>query len=66
MKKVLLILVLTISIQTMNAHPNTTSHAHETLLHEWAWILLPAIAIIGLVWKLSKESYSKRYKIKKE
>ena len=58
MKKALLILVLTISIQTINAHPNTTAHAHETLLQEWSWILIPAIAAIGLIWKFSKKSYS--------
>lgn len=58
MKKALLILVLTISIQTINAHPNAAAHAHESLLHEWAWILLPAIVAFGLIWKFSKKNYS--------
>ena len=58
MKKALLILVLTISIQTIDAHPNAAAHTHETFLQEWVWILLPAIAIFGLVWKFGKKNYS--------
>ena len=58
MKKALLILVLTISIQTINAHPNAAAHAHETLLQEWSWILIPALIVIGLIYKISKRNYS--------
>ena len=57
MKKSLLILAITFGTQVVNAHPGGT-HAHESLLHEWAWILLPAIAAFGLIWKFSKKGYS--------
>ena len=58
MKKALLILAITFGIQTMNAHPHTTGHAHESILHEWSWVLIPAIIACGLIWKFSKKSYS--------
>ena len=57
MKKAILLFVLAISIQTINAHPGA-NHAHETPLHEWAWVLLPAIAALGLIWKYRKKSLS--------
>ena len=46
MKKAFLFLVLTISIQTINAHPNTTAHAHETLLR----MVLDFDSCIGCNW----------------
>tara|TARA_B100000809_G_scaffold141837_1_gene139387 strand:- start:18280 stop:18462 length:183 start_codon:yes stop_codon:yes gene_type:complete len=56
MKKALLILA--ISIQTINAHPGAAAHAHDSFFQPWAWILLPAIVAFGLIWKFNKKSYS--------
>lgn len=52
MKKVLSLLILLLSIQTINAHVSTSEHTHESLLGEWAWILLPCIALCVLALKL--------------
>lgn len=55
MKKVVAIVAGIISIQAVSAHPGA-AHSHETILHEWAWIALPAIAALGLVWKYRKQA----------
>lgn len=61
MKRALLILVLTLSIQTINAHVQTTAHTHESFLHEWAWVLIPAAVgvILHLIYK-SRNAIAKR------
>lgn len=56
MKKSLLILAITFGTQVVNAHPGGT-HTHESLLHEWSWMLIPALAVIGLIYNVSKKSY---------
>lgn len=52
MKKVLSILILVLSIQSINAHVSSSHHTHDSILGEWAWILLPCIALCVLAWKL--------------
>jgi len=47
MKKALLILFLTIGTQIMQAHPSVEHHAHDSLIGEWAWLIIPAIALIA-------------------
>jgi len=56
MKKSLLILAITFGAQVVNAHPGGT-HTHESLLNEWSWLLIPALAVIGLVYYVNKKSY---------
>lgn len=46
MKKALLILFLTIGTQILQAHPGAQHHAHDSLIGEWAWLIIPAIALI--------------------
>ncbi len=58
MKKAILFLVLVLSIQTINAHITSAQHTHETFIHEWAWLLIPAMISGLLIWKFSKKSYS--------
>lgn len=57
MKRALLILAITFGIQIANAHPGG-GHTHESLLHEWSWILIPAVVVCGLIYKFSKKNYS--------
>ena len=47
MKKALLILFLTIGTQIMQAHPGVEHHAHDSLIAEWAWLIIPGIALIA-------------------
>ena len=55
MKKVIILLTLVFGIQSANAHITSVEHAHESLLHEWAWLLIPAIAAVALIWKFGKK-----------
>ncbi len=57
MKKALLILALTLSIQTINAHPSTAHHTHDSLIQEWVWILIPCIILFALIWKFGRKNY---------
>jgi hypothetical protein len=62
MKKVLSLLMLLLSLQTINAHAITSHHTHDSLVGEWAWILLPCIALGLLMWKLGAKNYFKTLK----
>lgn len=46
MKKAFLILFLTIGTQLMQAHPGVEHHAHDSLIGELAWLIVPGIALI--------------------
>lgn len=59
MKKVLSLLILLLSLQTINAHGLSSQHTHESLLGEWAWILIPCIVLFALTWKLGAKNYFK-------
>ena len=59
MKKVISLLVLLLSIQTINAHATVTQHAHDSIIDQWAWILIPCIALCVLTWKLGGKNYLK-------
>jgi hypothetical protein len=48
MKKAFLILFLTVGTQIMQAHPGVAHHAHESLIGEWAWLMVPLVALIVL------------------
>ncbi|MCG1035208.1 hypothetical protein [Polaribacter sargassicola] len=54
MKKLLSIFFIAISSQMMNAHVQTTSHTHDSFISEWAWLLIPAIALVAIVWKMTQ------------
>ncbi|QDO95165.1 hypothetical protein FNB79_14685 [Formosa sediminum] len=57
--KTLGVLLLTIcSSQFILAHPGG-HHTHETFMGEWAWLIIPCIAIAAIVWKFSKTKSSK-------
>lgn len=62
MKKVISLLVLLLSIQTINAHATTTQHVHDSIIDQWAWILIPCIALSVLAWKLGAKDYFKALK----
>ena len=62
MKKVISLLVLLLSIQTINAHATVTQHAHDSIIDQWAWILIPCIALCLLTWKLGGKNYLKTLK----
>lgn len=47
MKKAFLILFLTMGTQLMQAHPGLEHHAHDSLIGEWAWLIIPVIALIA-------------------
>ncbi len=47
MKKALLISFLTLGTQVMQAHPGLEHHVHDSLIGEWAWLLIPVIALIA-------------------
>ena len=64
MKKVLFLLMLLTSIQSINAHASTSHHTHDSLLGEWAWILLPCIALCALAWKIKTKHDLKNAKNK--
>ena len=57
MKKVISLLILLLSIQTINAHATATQHSHDSIIDEWAWILIPCIALFILTWKLGGKKY---------
>ena len=54
MRKAVLLAVLVLSMQTINAHITSSEHAHESFIHEWAWLLIPAIVAGALIWKFGK------------
>jgi len=45
MKKAFLILFLTIGTQLMQAHPGVEHHAHDSLIGQWAWLIITVIAL---------------------
>lgn len=59
MKKVLSLLMLLLSLHRMNAHAITSQHTHDSLIAEWAWILLPCIVLCVMTWKLGVKNYFK-------
>jgi len=59
MKKALSIFILAITSQVIFAHPGSEHHHHESFIGEWAWLLIPAIAIVGLIWKFGNKKMKK-------
>ena len=59
MKKAFLILFLTIGTQIMQAHPGVEYHAHDSLIGEWAWLMVPLVALIVLGWNLTPRGAKK-------
>jgi len=55
MKKVFAILFLVFGTQLMDAHPGITGHSHESVISEWAWLLIPIVAISMLGIYLTKK-----------
>jgi ABC-type dipeptide/oligopeptide/nickel transport system permease component len=45
MKKVSFILFLAMGTQIMNAHPSVASHSHDSIISEWAWLIIPILAL---------------------
>ena len=62
MKKVMSLLMLIVSIHTMNAHATTSHHIHDTFVGEWAWIIVPCVVLGALMWKLGAKNYFKTHK----
>ena len=62
MKKVFSILLFVISSQILLAHPGVEHHSHDSFMGEWAWLVIPAIALVALVWKFSTKNQSKKSK----
>lgn len=62
MKKVISLFILLLSIQTINAHVISSQHTHDSLVGEWAWIIIPCIALGALMWKLGAKNYFKTHK----
>ncbi|QXP78517.1 MULTISPECIES: hypothetical protein [Winogradskyella] len=63
MKKVFSILLFVISSQILLAHPGVEHHSHDSFMGEWAWLVIPAIALVALVWKFnSNKSQSEKSK----
>lgn len=60
MKKAFSILLFVISSQILLAHPGPADHSHNTFMGEWAWVLVPAIALIVLAWKFGSKARSKK------
>jgi len=46
-KNAVLILFLTMGTQLMQAHPGLEHHAHDSLIGEWAWLIVLGIALIA-------------------
>ncbi|WP_179352095.1 hypothetical protein [Winogradskyella vidalii] len=60
MKKSFSILLFVISSQILLAHPGA-DHTHDTFMGEWAWLLVPAVALVAfLIWKFNSKSESKK------
>ena len=59
MKKAFSILFLTIGTQIMQAHPGVEHHAHDFLIGEWAWLMVPLVALIVLGWNLTPRGAKK-------
>lgn len=60
MKKVFSIFFLMMGSQILLAHPGVEHHSHDSLIGEWAWLILPLIAMVGIVWKFSQTRAKKR------
>jgi hypothetical protein len=59
MKKAFLILFLTIGTQIMQAHPDVEHHTHDSLIGEWAWLMVPLVGLIVLGWNLTVKGAKK-------
>ena len=59
MKKAFLILFLTLGTQIIQAHPGVEHHAHDSLFGEWAWLMVPLVALIVLGWNLTPRGAKK-------
>ena len=58
MKKLFSIFLIVISSQILMAHPGG-HHTHDTLIGAWGWLIVPAIAIVGIVYHFSKKQAQK-------
>ena len=45
MKKVFSMLFLAIGTQIINAHPSVANHSHDSIIAEWAWLIIPILTI---------------------
>ncbi|NNE78434.1 MAG: hypothetical protein HKN31_15330 [Pricia sp.] len=59
MKKAFLILFLIVGTQIMKAHPGVEHHAHDSLIGEWAWLIIPFVALLFLGFKLTSRGAQK-------
>ena len=57
MKKITSIIALVLNVQFISAHPTTNQHVHEALINEWAWIVIPSIVLLALIWKLGRKYF---------
>ena len=57
MRKAVLFLTLVLSIQSINAHITSADHAHESFIHEWAWLCIPAMIAGVLIWKFGRKNH---------
>ena len=58
MKKLFSISFLALSSQILLAHPGE-HHTHTSFMAHWAWLLVPAVAIVFLVFKYAKKQTKK-------
>jgi len=58
MKKIFSISFLALSSQILLAHPGE-HHTHTTFMAEWAWLIVPAVAVIFLVFKYAQKQVKK-------
>ncbi len=54
MKKVSLIFFLMMGSQILLAHPGVEHHSHDSFVGEWAWLILPLVAMIAIALKFSQ------------
>jgi|GEM_PF-3421235 len=50
MKRTFSLFFLAMVAQCLHAHPALEHHVHDSAYGEWAWLIIPSIAIIALAW----------------
>lgn len=59
MKKVFSLFLFVIGSQMLLAHPGVEHHSHESFIGEWAWLILPLVAMVVIIRKFNQTKAKK-------
>ena len=65
MKNLFLLTVVTLFATVSHAHPGLDYHAHDSLIGEWGWLLVPALIVFVVGMVISRKKVWAKVRVKK-